>query len=58
VSQMPGAAAPSSGGLQLAEYRHGYGRGNWGRRCYRECYRGHYGRMYCTWNCYRPRRWW
>jgi hypothetical protein len=46
------ATIAEGGGVELATYSH------WGRRCYRECYRGRHGRLYCTWNCYRPRRWW
>lgn len=37
--------------IEKASYR-------WGRRCYRECHVGRHGRLYCTWHCYRPRRWW
>ncbi len=40
------------GGVELATY------GHWGRRCYRECHRGWHGRLHCSWECYRPRRWW
>ncbi len=43
------ATAADGGGVELA---------SWGRRCYRECFRGRYGRLHCTWRCYRPRRWW
>lgn len=39
--------------LQQVDFRH-----HWGRRCYRECHVGRYGRLWCTWHCYRPRRWW
>lgn len=52
-SPLKSATAVDGGGVELATWR-----GHWGRRCYRECYRGRYGRLYCTWNCYRPRRWW
>jgi hypothetical protein len=30
----------------------------WRRRCYKECFVGRHGRLYCSWKCYRPRVWW
>jgi hypothetical protein len=53
-SPLQAATAVEGGGVELATYGHHH----WGRRCWRDCYRGYYGRLHCTWRCYRPRRWW
>lgn len=41
----------ADGSVEQINYR-------WGRRCYRACHVGRHGRLWCTWRCYRPRRWW
>ncbi len=51
-SPLQTATVADGGGVELANY------GHWGRRCYRDCFVGRHGRTYCTWKCYRPRRWW
>jgi hypothetical protein len=53
-SPLPALSVGSGATLELANYRE---RG-WGRRCYRECHVGRHGRTFCSWECYRPRRWW
>ena len=52
LSPLQTMTVTESGGVELANY------GHWGRRCYRDCFVGRHGRTYCTWKCYRPRRWW
>ena len=49
---LPGLATASAV-TEKVSYRRG-----WNRHCWRECRIGRHGRLYCTWHCYRPRRWW
>ena len=52
LSPLQPLTVTDGGGVELASYP------GWGRRCYRDCFIGRHGRTYCTWKCYRPRRWW
>jgi hypothetical protein len=50
-SPLKTATADAGGGLQLVYGGHG-------RSCYKDCHVGRHGRVFCSWQCYRPRRWW
>jgi len=50
-SPLKSVVQASGGAIEQVDHR-------WGRRCYRQCHVGRHGRLWCTWHCYRPRRWW
>jgi hypothetical protein len=51
LNPLTSVAGATEGRVEQIDYR-------WGRRCYRDCHVSRHGRLYCTWHCYRPRRWW